>query len=408
MKNVFTFAVALAAVFSVAACGSRSSVPPMPEVESRALSDAIVTTGGQPVCSDPRPHYANCFAVLVQAPQSSGGVTPFAKATPLIYGYHPADLQKAYNLDANHGKGNLVAIVDAFGDPNLAADLSYYRKAFGLPTCTTANHCFRIVDENGGTSYPSPNPGWAVEQSLDVDMVSANCPRCDILMVQAASNGFGDLAAAVDEAASLGAVAISNSYGAAEFDDTTLEAAYDHPNIAITVSAGDGGYGVYTPASFPSVIAVGGTTLLPVPNARGYNESVWPGTGSGCSAYYAKPAWQLDPDCPTRMVADVAYDADPQSAVAFYDSYPNTTQTASGWGEVGGTSIGAPAIAAIFAQRSHPAGNASSLYAANAPLFGITSGTNSATGCAFAYFCTGEVGYDGPGGNGSPDGDGAF
>jgi subtilase family serine protease/predicted small lipoprotein YifL len=406
VKNVFTLVVALTAAVSITACGSRSAMLPSGDV--RLPDDSVLSAPLQPVCSDPRPQYANCFAVLVQAPQSTDAVMPLSKATPTILGYKPQDLQKAYNLDVNHGKGNIVAIVDAYGDPNLGADLSYYRKTFGLPACTTSNHCLRIVNETGGTSYPSPDPGWVVEQSLDVDMVSANCPQCSILVVQAASNGYGDLSAAVNEAASLGAVAISNSYGSPEFDDTGIEVAYNHPNIAITASAGDSGYGVDTPASFPSVIAVGGTTLLPSTSARGFSETAWPGTGSGCSAYYAKPSWQVDPDCPMRMVADVAYDADPQSAVAFYDSYPGTVQTAAGWGVVAGTSIGAPAIAAIYGQRSHAASNAARLYSPNMPLFPIVNGANSPTGCTFAYFCMAQAGYSGPGGNGSPDGNVAF
>jgi subtilase family serine protease len=405
VKKVFTIAAAIAAVMSAAACGGLSSSSVVPAGAPRIEQD-FATFAGVPACNDPRPFHANCFALLPPALRANfqpAPSAPFTTATPLIYGYHPKDLQAAYKLDATRGSGRLIAIVDAYGDPNLAADLNYYRKAFGLPSCTISSKCFRIVDQNGGTAYPAANAGWIVEQTLDVDMVSANCPYCHILMVQANSNGFGDLAAAVNEAASLGAIAISNSYGSGEFYDATIAAAYNHPNIAITVSAGDGGYGAATPATFPNVIAIGGTSLVRATNARGFSETVWGGTGSGCSTFIPKPSWQHDVGCTMRMTTDVAYDADPGTGVAFYSSYPNTTQTASGWGIVGGTSIGAPAIAAIFGLRSHTVSDASGIYAKASYLFDVTSGTNSSSACPSNYYCNGEVGYDGPTGNGTPN-----
>jgi subtilase family serine protease len=395
---------------SAAACSGLSSSSVVPPGSPRAEQD-FAQFASVPACNDPRPFHANCFALLPPAQHVSfqqPSFIPSASATPLIFGYHPKDLQAAYKLDVSRGSGHLIAIVDAYGDPNLAADLNYYRKAFGLPACTTATKCFRIVDQNGGTAYPPVDNGWIVEQTLDVDMVSANCPACHILMVEASSNGYGDLITAVNEAAKLGAIAISNSYGSGEFYDATIAAAYSHPNIAITVSAGDGGYGASSPATYPNVIAVGGTSLVHASNTRGFSESVWGGSGSGCSAFIPKPSWQVDVGCAMRMEADVAYDADPGTGVAFYSSYPSTTQTASGWGVVGGTSVGAPAIAAIFGLRSHTVSDASGIYAKASSLFDVTSGTNSSTGCPFAYYCNGEVGYDGPTGNGTPNTDLAF
>src|SRR5213079_2813892 len=127
-----------------------------------------------------------------------------------VPGYHPSDLQSAYNLpSATGGSGQTVAIVDAYDDPTAEADLGVYRAQFGLGACTTANGCFRKVDQNGGTNYPRANGGWAQEISLDLDMVSAVCPNCKILLVEATSNSFANLAAAVDRAAILGANAIS-------------------------------------------------------------------------------------------------------------------------------------------------------------------------------------------------------
>ncbi|WP_443741618.1 S53 family peptidase, partial [Streptomyces humicola] len=207
-------------------------------------------------------------------------------ATPS--GYGPSDLQSAYNLPSSTaGSGQTVAIVDAQDDPNAESDLGAYRSQYGLPACTTANGCFRKVDQNGGTNYPSADSGWAGEISLDLDMVSAVCPQCHILLVEASSANMSDLGTAVNEAVSLGAKYVSNSYGGSEDStDTTSDSQYfNHPGVAITVSAGDGGYGAEYPAASQYVTAVGGTSLSRASNSRGWSESVWntsstEGTGS--------------------------------------------------------------------------------------------------------------------------------
>src|SRR5207247_5156877 len=137
-----------------------------------------------------------------------------------------------------------------------------YRSQFGLPDCTTANGCFKKVDQNGGTSYPTPNSAWAQEISLDLDMASAICPNCKIVLVEADSSSFSDLAAAVDEAVAQGATQVSNSYGNGEFKgEDTYESHYNHSGVAVTVSSGDSGYGAEFPASSQYMTAVGGTTL---------------------------------------------------------------------------------------------------------------------------------------------------
>ena len=142
--------------------------------------------------------------------------------TPAPSGYGPADLQSAYNVaGATAPTGTTVAIVDAYNDPTAESDLAVYRSQYGLPPCTTANGCFRKVNQNGGTNYPRTNGGWAQEISLDLDMVSAICPNCHILLVEASSNSFVNLGTAVNTAASLGAKAISNSYGGSEFSGET-------------------------------------------------------------------------------------------------------------------------------------------------------------------------------------------
>jgi subtilase family serine protease len=333
-------------------------------------------------------------------------------------GYSPSDLKDAYNLPTSGGApgtGPLVAIVDAYDDPSAEADLNIYRAQFGLGTCTSTsnggNGCFKKVNQNGVEgNYPRASRSWSQEISLDVDMVSAICPACKILLVEANNNSLMNLGASVNTAANQGAAAISNSYGGFEFSSVgSLESQfYHHPGIAITVSSGDRGYGVEFPASSQYVTAVGGTTLNPAQNSRGWTETVWSGAGSGCSRFIPKPGWQHDNGCSMRTVADVAAVADPATGVAVYDSFHGFFQ--SDWMVFGGTSVAAPIIASVYAL----AGNATSVnygsypYSHTGSLFDITSGSNGSCGVAVHYLCTAGGGYDGPTGNGTPNGTGGF
>ena len=185
---------------------------------------------------------------------------------------------------------------------------------------------------------------------------------------------------------------------------------YNHPGVAVTASAGDSGFGVAYPAASPDVVAVGGTSLTTATNSRGWTESVWgssaggEGTGSGCSADSAKPSWQKDTGCARRTDNDVSADADPNTGVAVYDTFSE-----GGWLEVGGTSASSPMIASVFALAGTPAAGtnpASYLYAHTANLFDVTSGADGS--CSPAYLCTGQAGYDGPTGLGTPNGTAAF
>ncbi|MDQ6926966.1 MAG: peptidase S8, partial [Candidatus Eremiobacteraeota bacterium] len=180
---------------------------------------------------------------------------------------------------------------------------------------------------------------------------------------------------------------------------------YNHAGIAITASNGDSGYGSQSPAAFNTLTAVGGTSLNTAANARGWSETVWSGSGSGCSAYIGKPSWQHDSTCTRRMIGDVAYIGDPYTGVAVYDSLPYNGS--SGWMVFGGTSVGAPAIAAIYALAGNTVSNASYAYSHTSSLNDVTTGSNGRCRIA-AYYCHGEVGYDGPTGFGTPAGTGAF
>jgi subtilase family serine protease len=350
---------------------------------------------------------ARCFAHVVTDARGNildgrrDSLAPHAGGLPS--GYGPADLKSAYNLPTTGGSGVTVAIVDAYGYPNAESDLATYRSTYGLPPCTTANGCFKKVDQNGGTAYPRMDTGWAQETALDLDMVSATCPSCNILLVEGNSNSYVNLGTAVNTAARLGAHAISNSYGGGESGTSSYNSYYDHPGIAVTVSSGDNGYGVEFPASSPNVTAVGGTSLRKDASTRGWTETVWSGAGSGCSTVYAKPSWQHDGLCTKRTVADVSAIADPNTGVAVYGP---VNRSASGWQVYGGTSVAAPLIAGLYGLNGGSVNYGSNPYGAGATLFDVTSGSNGS--CGGSYLCTGGVGYDGPTGLGTPNGTSAF
>ena len=333
-----------------------------------------------------------------------------ANATPS--GYGPSSIQSAYKLPSSTaGSGETVAIVDAYKDPTAAKDLAVYRSTYGLSACTVASGCLKIVSQTGSTtSLPKTNAGWATEESLDLDMVSATCPNCHIILVEATTASNANLGKAVNEAAKLGANAISNSYGGSESaTDTTYDTTYyDHPGIAITASSGDSGYGVEYPAASPYVTAVGGTSLSTSSNSRGWTETAWSGAGAGCSAYEAKPSFQSSAGtgCSKRAVADVSAVADPNTGVAVYDTTPY--QGYSGWQVYGGTSVASPLVASVYALAGNTSSvdNASLAYSNSSSLFDVTSGSDGS--CSPSQLCTARTGWDGPTGNGTPDGVGAF
>ncbi|MGE5184261.1 MAG: peptidase S8, partial [Acidobacteriota bacterium] len=326
-------------------------------------------------------------------------------ATTAPTGYGPADLRSAYNITGTGSSIITVAIVDAYGYSNAEADLGVYRSQFGLPACTTANGCFRKVDQNGGTKYPRNNTGWEQETALDLDMVSAMCPTCKILLVEASSSSMTNLGTAVNTAVALGASVVSNSYGGGESSsDTSYDSQFfNHPGVAITVSSGDSGYGAQYPAASQYVTAVGGTSLTRAANSRGWTETAWSGAGSGCSKYDPKPSWQTDAGCANRTVADVSAVADPSTGVAVYGP---SSRRGSAWMVFGGTSVAAPLIAGIYGVNGGGATYGSDPYQNSNVLFDVTSGSNGS--CGGSYLCTAGLGYDGPTGLGTPNGTTAF
>jgi subtilase family serine protease len=386
-----------------------------------AMSATAASASVSPVaytwaCSAPAAHHAQCLSIRLASAPAASHVAP--AQTPGSYG--PADLQSAYGLTAAaaaKGSGETIAIVDAYDDPDAASDLAVYRAHYGLPPAGLT-----IYNQDGGTTVTAPpagGSGWDIEESLDLDMASAICPNCSIDLVEANSNSFSDLGTAANTAAGLpGVVAVSNSYGGDEWPGETADTSYDHPGVAVTVSAGDDGYGVQYPAASQYVTAVGGTALTPDSSvSRGWTESVWgngtegsdgDGTGSGCSAYEPKPSWQdtvTDPLCSNRTVADVAADADPSTGVVIYDTYNGFGGWQSDWG---GTSEASPIIAGVYALAGVPASGtypASYPYAQPSHLNNVPTGSNGDCG---NYLCNGRAGYNGPTGLGTPEGTAAF
>ena len=325
----------------------------------------------------------------------ANAITP--DATPA--GYGPPDLQGAYSLPSSSGgSGQTVAVTEAADNPNLESDLGTYRAQYGLPSCTTANGCFRKVNGSGVQgNYPPGDTGWGGEASLDVDMISAVCPGCRILVVEST-----DLVGAQNVAVSLGARYISNSWGTGS---NLGDSAFNHAGVVDVASSGDSGFGVSYPAGEQSVVAVGGTSLNRASGtSRGWSETAWSGAGSGCASGEPKPSWQHDTGCSSRTIADVSAVADPGTGVAFYDTYGQ-----GGWGVVGGTSVASPIIASVYALAANPPSGqpaASTLYANAGALHDVTSGSNGS--CSPAYLCNAGSGYDGPTGLGTPNGTAAF
>jgi subtilase family serine protease len=319
-------------------------------------------------------------------------------------GFHPADLREAYNIHKNGDKSTTIAIVDAYHYPTAEADLNVYRKMFGIPPCTKANGCFQQVNQHGGTrKYPAVNVGWNQEEALDIEMASAICPKCRILIVEADNNHSPNLGRAVDTAVAMGAHVVSNSYGGKEHWGPAQEYHYDHPGVAITASSGDSGLGPQFPATSPHVTAVGGTLLrVDASTQRGWTEIAWAGAGSGCSQYFPKPAWQHDRGCAQRMEADVSAVASPASGVAVY----GPTGSGSRWMVFGGTSVAAPIIAGFYGVNDGTVTYGKNPYRHTDALYDVTSGSNGQ--CNGRYRCTARVGYDGPTGWGTPNGDDAF
>lgn len=399
-----------AAVAAMCACMALAGICAVP---GTAASVAVA-----PGCAAPAVGRVGCGAlttpgsgVVTSGALKKTAATDAAAAAPA--GLAPVDLRGAYGLWASAitgGVGQTVAVVTAYDDASAESDLGTYRGQYNMPACSTANKCFSKVGQNGGTSYPAAGPaGWSLAAAQSLDMISAACPNCHILLVEANSTAITDLGQAENEAVALGAKFVTNTWFTPEATFGVSEPSYDssyfdHPGVEITAPDGNGaGYGTYYPAASPGVIAVGGTTLTKASaGARYWAETAWAGSGSGCSPYEAKPSWQTDTGCTTRMLNDAAAVADPSgSPIAFFDT------SSGGWVEGGGDNVAAAIVAAALAIGGAPAAGtsgASYLYAHPGDFYDTTTGSNGTCSPAPAYYCTAGTGYDGLSGLGTPDG----
>jgi hypothetical protein len=447
----FAGPVLAAVAVAVPASAPAETVKPLPE------SNYTVRAA----CRAPAPGYAACLAdqlipLTVAARRHDhplGMVRRAAAARPAaptpasgFFGLRPRDLQSAYSLPPSAPSEQVIALVDAYNDVTVEADLKTYDEEFGLEACTTENKCFRRIGQTGSEAeLPFPKSlaelkaatkgttserskakeaiGWAVEISLDVQSAHATCHTCRIVLVEASSASTANLTIAERRAVTVGAREISNSWGAPEeFVGAGEREAFNHPGTVITASAGDAGYrewgrgeGAFTsfPASSPSVVAVGGTRLEPLGEGGTWNgETVWNGAGAsggGCSVIFSAPSWQQQVPgfsafgcAGGRLANDVSADADPYTGLVIRDSNlpgeecseeyeeGGTWHTIPEWCTYGGTSLASPIIASVFALAGGAAGveyPAQTLYANRAQhastLHDVTSGSNGACGTPF-------------------------
>ncbi|HXW77374.1 MAG TPA: S8 family serine peptidase, partial [Candidatus Eremiobacteraceae bacterium] len=389
MKRHTSWAAVIIALASttISACGSHAQQsaipnPQAPSVETRGVTQQPIVTrtimpGPGPAvraCPAAGPGIMRCYALVRTDLPRIADIHP-ANA----FGYGPSDFQTAYDLtsaSASDGAGETVAVVDAFVDPHPSDDLKVYRSAMGLPACLVSTGCLTI--KAFGTVVSPPDDDWTLEVSLDVDMVSAICPKCKILLVEATNDNEGPLVTA-EKYAVAHANAVSNSWGGSETTPVAADDdAFSSATVAITASTGDSGYNspAQWPAILPTVLGVGGTSLIQTSPRK---EEGWAGAGSGCSIYYAKPTFQKGSPhthCSMRAQSDTSASADPNYPAAVYDSYDG------GWFSVGGTSESSPITAAVFALVGNTAtNNPAYVYAHSSSLNDITTGpTNGPCG----------------------------
>jgi subtilase family serine protease len=406
------FAVVAAGVIAAGCSASHGSLTPAGQSShaSGGLKQANNISRALPAAS-PTPYPAALAACANASGPTQAACQVVKKATAPsntpVYGLSPAQLRAVYGLPPAQPStatpnGPLVAVVAAYDDPSAKDDMNKYRQYYGLPICNdngpAGTACFTKVQmkPTPGAPPPAPKPpggstdavSWADEIALDLAMVSASCPNCRILLVEALGQDLDSLSDAVNTAASYNPVAISNSWGVPEGGgnipniDSDAQAAFNHPGIAITASAGDLGTGqVQFPASSPYVTAVGGTSLAPdTANPRGWDESVWAGSGNGCSGMVAVPSWQtVSGGCAARAIPDVSFLADSSVGVAVFSS------SEKGWVAFGGTSVGAPFVAGLYgAANDYGAGTvgAPALYANLGGLNAVAGAPGSPNGLA--------------------------
>jgi MYXO-CTERM domain-containing protein len=409
-----TLALALGALVLPGCMGAAPTVTGTTEEEPAALAATpYVAHPSQPMSCNANGQRFHCKGHI------RSDVRPQLAPDAVTAGFGPADLTAAYALDATLKPTAIIAIVDAFGYVNAESDLAAYRTKYALPACTVASGCLTIVNQEGKTtplpSAPPAGDDWTVETALDLDMASAACPSCKLLLVQANDDTSDGLMIAQAAAAGLGASVISNSWGGPESTaslGSTQEKFFQLGKpVTIFVAAGDAGYddggsGPDYPSVSAFVIAVGGTSLVKsaAGGTRGWSETAWATStkaagagGSSCSISIPKPTYQsaLNTQCTFRAAADLAAVGDPATGVAVYN------KNAGGFIVVGGTSASSPFVAGVFALYGKGGAAPSYPYSNTGAFFDVLTGSNGTCG---NILCNATKGWDGPTGVGTPNG----
>jgi hypothetical protein len=388
--------VAMACAIVVGATGSASADP---QSASRAAAVARTADVYQvAMCAKPGARFRCSAQRIVNA----DGSERQPHDTP--QGWTPADLQSAYAIDATLGAGITVAVTDMFGYSKAEADLAVYRSTFGLPPCTSASGCFKVIDQSGGPPPPDPtndsDAAWNAQTAAELDLISAACPLCKILVVL--TNHDDGLLVAQQTAATAGANVISNDWGSSEPDPAASEHYFQTtPPIGIFASASSRGYnnggeGPLFPSTSAHVISVGNTALTKAPGTvRGWTELPLSSGGSACSTQIPKPGYQAsiisDTVCKYRAACDVA--ADSTNLAMYYKG---------GW--VVGGGIASPLAAAIFAMTGNALAGPSFPYANPSAFWDILGSASNQNGSCGAPLCIAGSGWDGPTGIGTPNG----
>ena len=412
---VHRFAPLMAAAMLIAMLGPSSTAAASPTWSHRDSRICGPSAADEAACASvARVLYANGAAYHAKSPADLSRVARAAASVS----YTAVGIRSAYGIAAVGDPSRVIAIIDAYDDPNAYSNLSTYRSAMGLPaigncslttltglTSSAKTPCFAKVNQTGGTKYPVANSGWANEIDLDLQAASAVCPMCSIVLVEASTASFSNLGTAITTASGIPHVlAISNSYGSSGDVSGASYPAWDNAakkGLAVMASTGDGGYGASFPASGTYVIAVGGTTLAVDGAGARTSETAWPGAGSGCSSYNPAGSWQVIAGSPCgtkKAMADLSADADPSSGLQIYTTYNGTR----GWWIFGGTSLSSPLMGALYAmQGGYDATTLAGPYAwaASTPYYDVTSGSNGT--CSPTELCTAGTGWDGPTGRGS-------
>ena len=444
LKVLLPFMTLASAIPSVAAADAPTwSVGPTAVIPHVAPASLVLPKGihlgsngryYQDLCDHDQPRFCLTEKLLPEAFDPTTPVSFQPEVTPS--GMKPSDIVAAYDIpsgSAAHGK--IVAILDS-PDSNAYGDLSTYRSTFGLPALPRCNGmptgttpCFAQVAEDGSASSGQDSGANADgETGLDMDMISAACPDCSILLVEITQLGDTDFLAGVKTAASLGAVATSISIGGPESNDPNQRCGgggsdptgYTTPGHLVLAASGDFGYleentqckSPSYPSSAPDVLAVGGTTLT----GGSYSETAWndgqggqDATTSGCSTEFPMPAWQSSllsgTGCSNRATADIS------AAAAFNNASGQPVAIASyssgQWQPVEGTSASSPLVAAILTRlglTDQVSASFGFLYQNIAAFHDVTTGADGSGSTCTNKLCKSGAGWDGPTGVGTPNG----